>query len=201
MSQFFTSAGQSIGVLSTLVLPMNIQDWSPLGWTGWISLQSKGKEKLNNWGHKGNMEALPVLPSLPELLTLLVRAPLLPTCSFFVSIDTLHKIHTCLVCLIETAHQPQTPGTCDSLAISATAQVWLVATYFSISWSLTQGFLPLVDSSCRWGKSCPVLCGECYTQLFPRGECHTHALGNWGQTQLPTHFNHRPTTPHASQTT
>ena len=42
MSHFFTSGGQSIGVsASTLVLPMNIQDWFPLGWTGWISLQSK----------------------------------------------------------------------------------------------------------------------------------------------------------------
>ena len=41
MSQFFASGGQSIGVsASTLVLPMNIQDWFPLGWTGWISLQS-----------------------------------------------------------------------------------------------------------------------------------------------------------------
>ena len=42
MSQFFPCGGQSIGV-STLasVLPMNTQDWSPLGWTGWISLQSK----------------------------------------------------------------------------------------------------------------------------------------------------------------
>ena len=43
MSQFFTSGGQSIGILaSTSVLPMNIQDWFPLGWTGWISLQSRG---------------------------------------------------------------------------------------------------------------------------------------------------------------
>ena len=43
MSQFFTSDGQSIGVpASTSVLPMNTQDWSPLGWTGWISLKSKG---------------------------------------------------------------------------------------------------------------------------------------------------------------
>ena len=43
MSQLFTSGGQSIGVsASTSVLPMNNQDWSPLGWTGWISLQSKG---------------------------------------------------------------------------------------------------------------------------------------------------------------
>ena len=47
MSQFFTSDGQSIGVsASTWVLPMNIQDWSPLGWTGWISLQSKGLSRV-----------------------------------------------------------------------------------------------------------------------------------------------------------
>ena len=43
MSQFFASDGQSIGVsASASVLPVNIQGWSPLGWTGWISLQSKG---------------------------------------------------------------------------------------------------------------------------------------------------------------
>jgi len=43
MSQFFVSGGQSIGVLaSTSVLPMSTQDWFPLGWTCWISLQSKG---------------------------------------------------------------------------------------------------------------------------------------------------------------
>ena len=43
MSQFFTSGGQSVGVSALAsVLPMNIQDWFPLGWTGWIPLQSKG---------------------------------------------------------------------------------------------------------------------------------------------------------------
>ena len=47
MSQFFALGGQSIGVsASTSVLPMNIQDWSPLGWTGWISLQSKELSKV-----------------------------------------------------------------------------------------------------------------------------------------------------------
>jgi len=47
MSQVFTSGGQSIGVsASTSVLPMNTQDWSPLGWTGWISLQSKGLPRV-----------------------------------------------------------------------------------------------------------------------------------------------------------
>jgi len=43
VSQFLASCGQSIGVsASASVFPMNIQDWCPLGWTGWISLQSKG---------------------------------------------------------------------------------------------------------------------------------------------------------------
>ena len=47
MSQFFTSGGQCIGVsASASVLPMNIQDWFPLGWTGWISLQSKGLSRV-----------------------------------------------------------------------------------------------------------------------------------------------------------
>ena len=47
MSQLFTSGGQSIGVSpSTSVLPMNTQDLSPSGWTGWISLQSKGLSRV-----------------------------------------------------------------------------------------------------------------------------------------------------------
>ena len=47
MSQFFTSGGQSIGAsASTSVLPMNTQGWFPLGWTGWISLLSKGLSRV-----------------------------------------------------------------------------------------------------------------------------------------------------------
>ena len=47
MSQLFASGSQSIGVsASTSVLPMNIQDWFPLGLTGWISLQSKGLSRI-----------------------------------------------------------------------------------------------------------------------------------------------------------
>jgi len=48
MSQLFASGGQSIGVLaSASVLPTNTQDWPPLRWTGWISLQSKGLSKVS----------------------------------------------------------------------------------------------------------------------------------------------------------
>ena len=47
VSQLFTSGGQSIGVsASASVLPMNIQDWFPLGWTGWTSLQSRGLSRV-----------------------------------------------------------------------------------------------------------------------------------------------------------
>ena len=47
MSQLFTWGGQSIGVSASIsVLPMNIQDWFSLGWTGWISLQSKGLSRV-----------------------------------------------------------------------------------------------------------------------------------------------------------
>ena len=47
MSHFFVSGGQSIGAsASAPVFPMNIQDWFPLGWTGWISLQSKGLSRV-----------------------------------------------------------------------------------------------------------------------------------------------------------
>ena len=43
LSQLFTSGGRSIrGSASASILPLNIQDWSPVGWTGWISLQSRG---------------------------------------------------------------------------------------------------------------------------------------------------------------
>ena len=46
MSKFFASGGQNMGVsASASVLSVNIQDWSPLGWSGWISLQSKGSQE------------------------------------------------------------------------------------------------------------------------------------------------------------
>ena len=48
VSQLFASGGQSIGAsASTSVLLMNIQDWFPLGWTGWISLQSRGFSRIS----------------------------------------------------------------------------------------------------------------------------------------------------------
>ena len=47
VSQFFASGSQSTGVsASASVLPMNIQDWFPLGWTSWISLQSRGLSRV-----------------------------------------------------------------------------------------------------------------------------------------------------------
>ena len=59
MSQLFTSGGQSIGVsASTSVLPINIQDWFSLGWTGWISLQSKGLSRVFSNTHSSKASIL-----------------------------------------------------------------------------------------------------------------------------------------------
>ena len=53
MSQFFASGGQNIGVSASVsVLPMNIQDWFPLGWTGWIALQLSGVKSCFLVHHK-----------------------------------------------------------------------------------------------------------------------------------------------------
>ena len=71
MSQLFESGGQCIRVsASASVLPMNIQDWSPLGWTGWISLQSKGLSRSPTPHFKGiNSSALSFLytPTLTSI--------------------------------------------------------------------------------------------------------------------------------------
>ena len=56
MSQFFTSGGQRIGVsVSSSVLPMSIQDWFPLGLTGWISLQLDLKSLLQRYSSKASV--------------------------------------------------------------------------------------------------------------------------------------------------
>ena len=66
MSQLFTWGGQSTGVSALAsVLPKNTQDWSPLGWTGWISLQSKGLSRVfsNTTVQSINSSALSLLHS------------------------------------------------------------------------------------------------------------------------------------------
>ena len=69
MSQFFTSGGQSIGVLaSASVLPMKIQDLFPLGWTGWVSLQSKDSQESS---------PIPQFQSINSLVLSLLYSPTL----------------------------------------------------------------------------------------------------------------------------
>ena len=68
MSQFFASGGQSIGIsASASVLPMNIQDWFPLGWTGWISLQSKDSQESSTPQFKGTNSSVLSFPYSPCL--------------------------------------------------------------------------------------------------------------------------------------
>ena len=73
MSQLFPWGGQSIGVsASASVLPMNTQDWSPLGWTGWTSLQSKGLSRVfSNTTVQKHFSALSFLHS-PTLTSILI---------------------------------------------------------------------------------------------------------------------------------
>ena len=81
VSWLFASSGQSIGVsASTSVLAMNIQDWFPLGWTGWISLQSKGLSRVfsNTMVQKHQFfGAQPSLRSNSHIHTWLLEKPLL----------------------------------------------------------------------------------------------------------------------------
>ena len=79
MSQFFASVSQNIGVsASASVLPVNIQDWFPLGWTGWISLQTKGLSRVfsNTTAQKHQFfNAQPSLWSSPYIHTWLQEKP------------------------------------------------------------------------------------------------------------------------------
>ena len=77
--QKFTSCGQSIGVsASASVLPMNTQDWSPLGWTSWISLQSRGFSRVFSsttvWRHQF-FSAQPSLLSNSHICVWLLEKP------------------------------------------------------------------------------------------------------------------------------
>ena len=65
MSQFFPSGGQSIGAsASASVLPMNIQDWFPLGWTGWSSLLPKGLSRVFSYTTIRKHQFFGIQPSL-----------------------------------------------------------------------------------------------------------------------------------------
>ena len=67
VSWFFASGGQSVGIwASASVFPMNIQHWLPLGWTGWLSLQSKGISRVFSNNHSSKAS---ILPSLSFLYT------------------------------------------------------------------------------------------------------------------------------------
>ena len=73
MSQPFAWGGQSIGVsASTSVLPMTTQDWSPLGWTGWITLQSKGLSRVFSSTTVQKHQLFSAQPSLWSFISVIV---------------------------------------------------------------------------------------------------------------------------------
>ena len=79
MSQLFESDGQSIGVsASTSVLPMNTQDWSSLGWTGWISLHFKGLSRVFSNATVQNQQlfcnsAFFIVPVQPKIIIIIIN--------------------------------------------------------------------------------------------------------------------------------
>ena len=80
MSQLFASGGQSIGIsASASVFPMNIQDWFPLGWTGWICLQSKGLSRVFSNTAVQKHQFFSTQLSLETLENLIKLLPLLQT--------------------------------------------------------------------------------------------------------------------------
>jgi len=98
MSQLFASGGQSIGVsASASVLPMNTQDWSPLGWTSWISLQSKELSRvfsnttvLNSYcSSNSGYSRLSFLHVIPPSLSCFLPKKTFPFTNFFLSFEKL----------------------------------------------------------------------------------------------------------------
>ena len=90
VSQLFTSGGQSSTVsASASVLPMNIQDWFPLGWTGWISLKSKGPSRVFTTFQKHRFfHAQPSLWSNSHIRTWLLEKPQLKTVQTLTPLET-----------------------------------------------------------------------------------------------------------------
>ena len=102
-NEHFTSGGQAGVSASTSVLPMNNQDWSPLGWTGWISMQSKGLPRVFSkrvfamisvfsWQNSVNLcpasfctprPNLPVTPGISWVPTFAFQSPIMKRTSFW----------------------------------------------------------------------------------------------------------------------
>ena len=95
MSQFFTSGSQSIGAsASASVLPMNIQDWFPLGLTGWISLQSKG------------LSESPPTPQFKSINLCLLYSPTLTSiCDYFGFLVNIKVMFTLYCSLLSSLHK------------------------------------------------------------------------------------------------
>ena len=93
MSQPFAWAGQSIGVsASTSVLPMNTQDWSPLGWTGWISLQSKGLSRVFSNTIVQKHQFFDTPPRVTEIKTKVNKWDLAKPKNFCTAKETISKV-------------------------------------------------------------------------------------------------------------
>ena len=138
MSLFFASGGQSIGVsVSTSVLPMNNQDWFPLGWTGWISLQSKGLSRVfSNTTVQKNQFFGKVLSLLFNMLSRLVIT-ILPR-SKRLSISWLQSPSAVILepkkIESDTASTVSPPICHEMMGPDAMILVYILSTVFSLCW-------------------------------------------------------------------
>ena len=120
MSRLFESGGQSIGVSgSASVFPMNTQDWSPLGWTGWISLQSKALSKSLLQHHSSKASVL----QHSDFFMVQLSHPYMTTGKAIALMTRTFVIRWCLCFLISCLglciHSPQ-----NSPPVPAATQPW-----------------------------------------------------------------------------
>ena len=137
MSLLFASDGQNIGVsASTSVLPMNTQDWFPLGWTGWISLQSKGLSRVfsNTTAQKHQMVPIKLNFEFYKMFTwhrtiifLMLKVICIyvydmterPSLSLFISVQFSSVAQSCLTLCDPMNHSTPTPRVQSNLCPSS----------------------------------------------------------------------------------
>ena len=106
VSQLFAWGGQSIGVsASASVLPMNTQDWCPLGWTGWISLQSKGLSLSPR-----ESSPTPQFKSINSLVLSFLHSPTLTSIHDHWKNHSLHQTDLCWQSNVSASNQPLLQG-------------------------------------------------------------------------------------------
>ena len=143
-SQLFTSCGQSTGT-SALVLPMSIQDWFPLGRTGWISLQTKGFSRVFSnttvQNHQFFMHSLPYSHKMQRLLEIWPNKPQLPWILRNVALQV--ECYHCVWCWVRSRKLAKAHPLCkfqghvlQTLKTHAFFYFFFIFTFFSLQYCI-----------------------------------------------------------------